>query len=94
MPRYKDRCLQILHFLKAKGIFRFLSLKALLWCAGVSVVAAFIAWLRIDAKRDQRRETRVRQNVDHLNAIRSKQEIDREAETQDDIALIDRLTLR
>jgi hypothetical protein len=57
-------------------------------------VVVLLAWLRIDAKNDQRRKTEALQNKARLDAIQSKQEIDRDVETQDDTALIDRLTDR
>ena len=73
-------------------MLRFLPSKAAVWAALSAFVVVLLAWLRIDAKNDQRRKTEALQNKARLDAIQSKQEIDRDVETQDDTALIDRLT--
>jgi len=73
-------------------MLRFLPSKAAVWAALSAFVVVFLAWLRIDAKNDQRRKTDALRNKARLDAIQSKQEIDRDVETQDDTALIDRLT--
>ncbi|MCP4206001.1 MAG: hypothetical protein GY767_02995 [Shimia sp.] len=75
-------------------ILRFLPSKAAVWAALSAFVVVLLAWFRIDAKNDQRRTTEALQNKARLDAIQSKQEIDRDVETQDDTALIDRLTRR
>lgn len=75
-------------------MLRFLPSKAAVWTALSACVAVFLAWLRIDAKNDQRRKTEALWNKACLDAIQSKQEIDRDVETQDDTAFIDRLTDR
>lgn len=75
-------------------MLRFLPSKAAVWAALSAFVVVLLAWLRIDAKNDQRRKTEALQNKARLDAIQSKQEIDRDVETQDDTALIDRLTRR
>lgn len=75
-------------------MLRFLPSKAAVWAALSAFVVVLLAWLRIDAKNDQRRTTEALQNKARLDAIQSKQEIDRDVETQDDTALIDRLTDR
>jgi hypothetical protein len=75
-------------------MLRFLPSKAAVWAALSAFVALLLAWLRIDAKNDQRRKTEALRNKARLDAIQSKQEIDRDVETQDDTALIDRLTRR
>lgn len=68
--------------------------KAAIYAALTALGAAFMAWLRIDARRDERRENEHKVAQSRLNAIQRKQEIDRDVETQDDSALIDRLTHR
>ncbi|MCH2069423.1 MAG: hypothetical protein MK208_19465 [Shimia sp.] len=73
-------------------MLRFLPSKAAVWAALSAFVVVLLAWLRIDAKNDQRRKTEALRNKARLDAIQSKQEIDRDVETQDDTALIDRLT--
>ena len=73
-------------------MLRFLPSKAAVWAALSAFVALLLAWLRIDAKNDQRRKTEAQRSKDRLDAIQSKQEIERDVETQDDTALIDRLT--
>ncbi|WP_412550268.1 hypothetical protein [Shimia sp. MIT910701] len=73
-------------------MLRFLPSKAAVWVALSAFVVVLLAWLRIDAKNDQRRKTEALGNKARLDAIQSKQEIDRDVETQDDTALIDRLT--
>ncbi len=75
-------------------ILRLLPSKAAVWAALSAFVVVLLAWFRIDAKNDQRRTTEALQNKARLDAIQSKQEIDRDVETQDDTALIDRLTRR
>jgi len=75
-------------------MLRFLPSKAAVWAALIAFVVVLLAWLRIDAKNDHRRKTEALQNKARLDAILSKQEIDRDVETQDDTALIDRLTDR
>ncbi len=75
-------------------MLRFLPSKAAVWAALSAFVVVLLAWLRIDAKNDQRRKTEALRNKARLDAIQSKQEIDRDVETQDDTALIDRLTRR
>ncbi|WP_412550821.1 hypothetical protein [Shimia sp. MIT910701] len=75
-------------------MLRFLPSKSAVWAALSVFVVVLLAWLRIDAKNDQRRKTEALQNKARLDAIQSKQEIDRDVETQDDTALIDRLTDR
>lgn len=75
-------------------MLRFLPSKAAVWAALSAFVVVLLAWLRIDAKNDQRRKTEALRNKARLDAIQSKQEIDRDVETQDDTALIDRLTDR
>ncbi|WP_412550646.1 hypothetical protein [Shimia sp. MIT910701] len=73
-------------------MLRFLPSKAAVWAALSAFVVVLLAWLRIDAKNDQRRKTEALRNKARLDAIQRKQEIDRDVETQDDTALIDRLT--
>jgi len=73
-------------------MLRFLPSKAAVWAALSAFVVVLPAWLRIDAKNDQRRKTEALQSKARLDAIQTKQEIDRDVETQDDTALIDRLT--
>jgi len=75
-------------------MLRFLPSKAAVWAALSAFVVVLLAWFRIDAKNDQRRTTEALQNKARLDSIQSKQEIDRDVETQDDTALIDRLTRR
>ena len=75
-------------------MLRFLPSKSAVWAALSAFVVVLLAWLRIDAKNDQRRKTEALRNKARLDAIQSKQEIDRDVETQDDTALIDRLTDR
>jgi hypothetical protein len=75
-------------------MLRFLPSKAAVWAALSAFVVVLLAWLRIDAKNDQRRKTEALRNKARLDAIQSKQEIERDVETQDDTALIDRLTRR
>ncbi|WP_412550325.1 hypothetical protein [Shimia sp. MIT910701] len=73
-------------------MLRFLPSKAAVWAALSAFVVVLLAWLCIDAKNDQRRKTEALRNKARLDAIQSKQEIDRDVETQDDTALIDQLT--
>ncbi|MCP4208140.1 MAG: hypothetical protein GY767_13965 [Shimia sp.] len=75
-------------------MLRFLPSKAAVWAALSAFVVVLLAWLRIDAKNDQRRKTEALQNKARLDAIHRKQEIERDVEMQDDTALIDRLTRR
>ena len=75
-------------------MLRFLPSRAAVWAALSAVVVVLLAWLRNDAKNDQRRKTEALRSKARLDAIQSKQEIDRDVETQDDTALIDRLTRR
>ena len=75
-------------------MFRFIPTKAMIYAALSAFGAAIVVWLRAGAKRDQRRATTARQSADRFSAIKSKKEIDRAVETQDDTALIDRLTRR
>ena len=73
---------------------RLIPSKAAIYAVLAALGAAFMAWLRIDARRDERRENERRVTRRRLDAIKSKEEIDRDVETQDDSALIDRLTRR
>ena len=73
-------------------MLRFLPSKAAVWAALSAFVALLLAWLRIDAKNDQRRKTEALRSKARLDAIQTKKEIDRDVETQDDTTLIDRLT--
>ena len=75
-------------------MLRFLPSKAAVWAALSAFMVVLLAWLRIDAKNDQRRKTEALQNKARLDAIHRKQEIERDVEMQDDTALIDRLTRR
>ena len=75
-------------------LWRLIPSKAALWAALSALGVLLLAWLRMDAKRDARRDTEVRQSKDRLKAIQNKKEIDRDVETQDDSALIERLTRR
>lgn len=75
-------------------MLRFLPSKAAVWAVLSAFLVVLLAWLRIDAKSDQRRKTEALRNKARLNVIQSKQEIDRDVETQDDTTLIDCLTRR
>jgi len=75
-------------------MLKFLPSKAAFYAVLAALGAAVMAWLRIDARRDERRENERKVAQSRLDAIQSKQEIDRDVETQDDSALIDRLTRR
>ena len=73
-------------------MLKFIPSKAAVYAAIGAFFTALIAWLRMDAKRDQRRQTEAEQAQSRLDAIQSKQEIKRDVETQDDNALVDRLS--
>lgn len=73
-------------------MLRFLPSKAAVWAALSAFMVVLLALLRIDAKNDQRRKTEALRSKARLDAIQTKKEIDRDVETQDDTALIDRLT--
>ena len=46
-------------------MYRFIPTKAAIWAALSAVAALFLAWLRIDAKRDQQRDAQIK---DYENA--------------------------
>jgi len=75
-------------------MLRLIPSKAAIYAVLAALGAAFMAWLRIDARRDERRENERKVAQNRLDAIESKREIDRNVETQDDNALINRLTRR
>ncbi|WP_420012231.1 hypothetical protein [Tateyamaria sp.] len=75
-------------------MLRLIPSKAAIYAVLAALGAAFMAWLRIDARRDERRENERKVAQNRLDAIESKREIDRDVETQDDNALINRLTRR
>jgi hypothetical protein len=73
-------------------MFRLIPSKVAVYAALTAFVSALLAWLRFDAKRDQRRDTERQTARDNLTAIRTKKEIERNVEAQDDDALIERIT--
>lgn len=68
--------------------------RAKLWALLAALGAAVVAFLRFDAARDQRRKDAHKRTSAALDAMRKKKEAKHEAETQDDPALVDRLTRR
>ena len=52
-------------------MLRFLPSKAAVWAALSAFVVVLLAWLRIDAKNDQRRKTEALQNKARLDAIKA-----------------------
>lgn len=51
-------------------MLRFLPSKAAIWAALSAVAAVFLAWLRIDARRDQRRDAEIKdyENAEDIEA--------------------------
>lgn len=75
-------------------MFGWIPSRAKLWAILGALGAFALAWLRFDARRDARRDVMLSDTQDRLESVRRKKEIDQDVETQDDSALIDRLTRR
>ena len=73
-------------------MLRYFPSKAAIYTALTAVVAGFMAWLRIDARRDQNRKNELEATQNRMKAMKHKQEIEDDVEKQDDTSLIDRLT--
>ena len=73
-------------------MMRFLPSKAAIYAFVAAVMAGFMAWLRIDARRDQNQKNELEATQNRIEVMKHKQEIEDDVETQDDTDLIDRLT--
>jgi len=52
-------------------MLRFLPSKAAIWAALSAIAAAFLAWLRMDARRDQRRDAELK-DYEHAEDIEAR----------------------
>lgn len=52
-------------------MLRFLPSKAAIWAALSALAALFVAWLRIDARRDQRRDAEIK-DYEHAEDIEAR----------------------
>ena len=73
-------------------MLRYLPSKAAIYAFVAAFVTALMAFLRFDAKRDQKQRNKLEATQNRMKAMKRKQEIEDDVETQDDAGLIDRLT--
>ena len=57
-------------------LWRLIPSKAALWAVLAALGAAFIAWLRIDARRDERRNAQLK-DYEHADDIENRVSVDR-----------------